>query len=78
MKTVLMVAEKPSLAASIAKILSGGSSTSRKGRYLKSLLNTVRRFNFVLFLHKHYDIFSSFLTDLLEYLFALFFSLTGS
>ena len=36
MKTVLMVAEKPSLAASIAKILSGGSATSRKGRYLET------------------------------------------
>eukprot|EP00116_Pleurobrachia_bachei_P006024 sb/3466286/ len=32
MKTALLVAEKPSLAASIAKILSHGSSTSRKGR----------------------------------------------
>ncbi len=31
MKTVLMVAEKPSLAQSLAKILSGGQCTSRKG-----------------------------------------------
>lgn len=31
MKTVFMVAEKPSLAQSVAKILSGGQMSSRKG-----------------------------------------------
>lgn len=31
MKTVLMVAEKPSLAASLASILSNGKNSSRKG-----------------------------------------------
>lgn len=31
MSTVLMIAEKPSLAESLAKILSGGQSRSRKG-----------------------------------------------
>lgn len=33
MKSVLMVAEKPSLAASLATILSNGRSSSRKGIY---------------------------------------------
>lgn len=32
MKTALMVAEKPSLAASLANILSNSRCTSRKGR----------------------------------------------
>lgn len=31
MKTVFMVAEKPSLAASLANILSNGKNTTRKG-----------------------------------------------
>lgn len=31
MKTALMVAEKPSLAASLANILSNGKNSSRKG-----------------------------------------------
>lgn len=31
MKTALMVAEKPSLAASLANILSNGRNTSKKG-----------------------------------------------
>jgi DNA topoisomerase-3 len=33
MKTVLMVAEKPSLAASLANILSNGRSNSRKSNF---------------------------------------------
>lgn len=32
MKTVFMVAEKPSLAASLAQILSNGDAKSRKGK----------------------------------------------
>jgi hypothetical protein len=34
MKNALMVAEKPSLAASLASILSNGRSTSRKSKHL--------------------------------------------
>lgn len=32
MKTALMVAEKPSLATSLANILSNGSNSTRKGK----------------------------------------------
>jgi hypothetical protein len=34
MKTALMVAEKPSLAASLANILSNGKNSSKKGKIL--------------------------------------------
>lgn len=34
MKTALMVAEKPSLAASLATILSNGRCTTRKGKVM--------------------------------------------
>lgn len=39
MKTVLMVAEKPSLAASLAQILSNNKNSTRRGKLMKQKYN---------------------------------------
>lgn len=43
MKTVLMVAEKPSLAASLANILSNGKNSQRKGQPKTCILNLFKK-----------------------------------
>lgn len=46
MKNVLMVAEKPSLAASLAHILSNGANSSRRGKQI-TLNLTYKNYRFL-------------------------------